>query len=747
DLLQQVRATALGAYAHQDVPFEQLVEALKPERHLSHSPLFQVMLALQNAPMDSLELPELTLEPVAADTTTAKFDLTLSLTEQDGHLDAVFEYNTDLFDRATIERMAGHFTQLLAAVAAHPDSRIADLPMLGAAERDQLLFGFNSMRAAHAREQLLQAVFADSAEEAAQAILRAGKDSKLDFYILDTHGNPAPVGIAGELHVGGEALDGIDTGQAAQRWMADPFRSGRDARLYRTGALARHLPDGRIVHLGAIDEQVELRGFRIALGDIEAALAAQAEVRDAAVLAREAAGSVADAGGQRERRLVAYVVPHDRDVAVEAATQALRSALLQALPDYMVPAHFVFLDAIPRTAAGKPDREALPAPQADDSETGHVAPRSAVEKALAAIWSEVLSREQIGIHDNFFTLGGHSLLVAVVVSQIEVQLAVSIPIEVFFTSQTIAELARYIEDNRQAQGDGSQEQSLLVSLQPSGDGLPLYCIHPVGGHVFCYRELALQLGNGFPVYGLQSPEAAGIGPEYATINAMAAAYAEAIRAKQPDGPYRLLGWSSGGLIALEVARALETQGCEVEYIGLLDSQPIAKLDGYAQEQLLMNAALVLLAGIRGSNITPDELASMGEFLRQNNMRFSDLIKDENQALALPYLTRWIGSSLTPESFNYLKHQLDITRRHLDLLAGFVPEPVKAPLHICRAQGSLQRTAAFSFAGAEGVPARGTTEIVDGDHYTMLSGLNARGLGRAVERNLHLNSKETLDKIA
>ncbi|HYD81465.1 MAG TPA: amino acid adenylation domain-containing protein, partial [Paucimonas sp.] len=446
DLLQQVRATALGAYAHQDVPFEQLVEALKPERHLSHAPLFQVAMALQNAPMERLELPGLTLLPVAADTTTAKFDLLLTITEQDGRLDAVFEYNTDLFDRATIERMAGHFTQLLAAAAERPDSRIADLPMLASAERERLLTGFNRARTTEDRHALLQALSCP-----------ADDAGVVDFYILDAFGNPVPVGVAGELHVGGISAP------RAEESVPHPFGGAPGACLWRTGHLARYLPDGRIDHLGRIDAQVELRGFRIALGAIESALAALPIVREAAVGVHRHAPD--------DRRLVAYVVPHDGMNATQDAVPLLRAALSQTLPDYMVPAHFVLLDRIPRSSGGEVDREALPAPQIDAGETGYVAPRNAVEQTLADIWSEVLSREQIGIHDNFFALGGHSLLVAVVVSQVEVQLGVNIPVETFFTAQTIAALSLYIEQARQQDQGGSAAQPIAAADR--GAPLPL----------------------------------------------------------------------------------------------------------------------------------------------------------------------------------------------------------------------------------------------------------------------------------
>uniref|UniRef100_UPI0012EC9634 non-ribosomal peptide synthetase n=1 Tax=Andreprevotia chitinilytica TaxID=396808 RepID=UPI0012EC9634 len=255
-------------------------------------------------------------------------------------------------------------------------------------------------------------------------------------YILDANLEPVPVGVAGELYIAG---DGLARGYlnrpdlTAEKFVPNPFGQA-GARMYRSGDLARYLPDGRIDYLGRIDQQVKLRGFRIELGEIEATLMALPGVRSAVVLARE------DVPG--DKRLVAYVVA---DAGQKIEVSALREQLGQRLPDYMVPAHFMLLDQLPLTPNGKVDRKALPAPERSNDTVNFVAPRNATETQLAAIWAEVLKLDRIGIHDNFFELGGHSLLATQVSSQLRRQLGRDLPLRQFFDHPTIAALATVLD--------------------------------------------------------------------------------------------------------------------------------------------------------------------------------------------------------------------------------------------------------------------------------------------------------------
>jgi len=736
EFLGRMREVCLDAYAHQDLPFERLVEELHPARDLSRNAVFQVMFALQNAPMEALELPGLTLQPVEADREVTQFDLSLLTWETPEGLAAVFSYATDLFDESTIARMAAHWRLLLEAMVDAPERRVDQLPMLTETERRRLLEAWKQAgsypkgdclherferqvaltpeavalvcegerlsyaelnrranRLAHrlrargvtpdqlvglrtergldmvigiigilksggaylpldpaypkdriafmledahvsivvtqkslaadfdgivvdrvlldeplsevdtnpaprsradhlayviytsgstgkpkgslithynvtrlfeatedwfrfdqqdvwtlfhsyafdfsvwelwgallyggrlvvvpylvsrspeafrellireqvtvlnqtpsAFRQLLQAELATpKAELALRYVIFGGEALELQglrpwferhgdarpqlvnmygitettvhvtyrpigwedlnaargsvigtpipdlrLYILDRNRQPTPIGVPGEMYVGGA---GVARGYlnrpelTAERFIADPFaaKSGTRTPLYRTGDLARRLDNGDIEYLGRLDEQVKIRGFRIELGEIEAALRQDPAIREAAVLVRE------DAPG--DRRLVAYIVAQDPSASL---IERLRSSLRASLPEYMVPAHFVMLDALPLTPNGKLDRKALPAPQRSDQAANYVAPRTPTEEIVAGIWAEVLKLERVGVEDNFFDLGGHSLLATQIVSRVSYALDMQIPLKLLFEEPTISGFAECI---------------------------------------------------------------------------------------------------------------------------------------------------------------------------------------------------------------------------------------------------------------------------------------------------------------
>jgi natural product biosynthesis luciferase-like monooxygenase protein/amino acid adenylation domain-containing protein/non-ribosomal peptide synthase protein (TIGR01720 family) len=714
ELLRRVREVCLGAYAHQDVPFERLVDELQPERDLSRHPLFQVSFNLQNAPLDTLELPELSLDKFSGDAEVSQFDLALEVREVAGRLSGLLQYNTDLFEEATIAAMAGHFERLITAVLADAGQRISQLPILDEDERHRLLVEWNEQAATIAApsappvfagcvHELFEAQAARTPEAVAVecegelltygelnakanqlarhlralgvgteapvglyidrslemvvgllGILKAGgaylpldpqypqarlnfmiEDAKvatlltrsylidvlpeiheehvvwldtgwdtistestenltsaalpdnlayiiytsgstglpkgvgishrvaaehltsiretfeldssdrvlqfasLNFdvsleqllpslllgakvvlrddrlwgasdlarhlqeekltvvnfptaywhqlaqecaasseltsahdlrlviiggdmilpevvrlwqstpmknvrllnaygptecaitaatfeiptggayrklpigrptahramYVLDAYGGPVPVGVAGELHIGGPLLARGYLGRAdltADSFVPDPFSQDPGARMYRSGDLVRYLPDGNLEFLGRRDDQVKVRGFRIELGEIEAALVEHASVREAVVLARKDGGAV-------EKRLVAYVVPREDSVF---ELEDVRRHLHEKLPVYMQPAAFVLLEELPLTPNGKVNRHALPAPDETGSgrEAVEVQPRSHAEELLAGIWKAVLGLDAVGIHDNFFEVGGDSIL-------------------------------------------------------------------------------------------------------------------------------------------------------------------------------------------------------------------------------------------------------------------------------------------------------------------------------------------------
>jgi acyl-coenzyme A synthetase/AMP-(fatty) acid ligase/acyl carrier protein len=271
-------------------------------------------------------------------------------------------------------------------------------------------------------------------------------------YILDQQLQPVPIGVDGELHIGGAGLAQGYLNQpelTAEKFIADPFSDDPEARLYKTGDLARYRADGNIEFLGRIDQQVKLRGFRIELGEIESTLADHEAVREAAVVIRE------DESG--DQRLVSYVVADEFNAP---SVTDLRAFVRSKLPEYMLPAAFMLLDRLPLTANGKLDRNALPIPDGEwQSEETFVEPRSDLEWQLVEIWSEVLKLERVGVHDNFFDLGGHSLMATQVVSQIRETMGIELPLSEMFSYLTVAKLANKIEIIRWTSEEFTEDES------------------------------------------------------------------------------------------------------------------------------------------------------------------------------------------------------------------------------------------------------------------------------------------------
>jgi non-ribosomal peptide synthetase component E (peptide arylation enzyme) len=278
----------------------------------------------------------------------------------------------------------------------------------------------------------------DGVDTALHEVLIGRPVNNAQAYILDRALQPVPIGVAGELHIGGAGLARgylRDPRLTAERFIPDPFGPEPGARLYKTGDLARYRPNGSIQFLGRVDHQVKVRGFRVEPGEIEAALNQHPRIREALVVAQDNAES--------QKRLVAYLVP---DPGAAPTTTELRHFLQPNLPEYMVPSAFVMLDALPLTPSGKVDHDALPAPDGSrpDMEQAFVAPRTAVEEVLAGIWAEVLGIERVGVHDNFFELGGHSLLATRVIARARNVLQVQVPLVKVFQAPTVAALAEAV---------------------------------------------------------------------------------------------------------------------------------------------------------------------------------------------------------------------------------------------------------------------------------------------------------------
>jgi len=852
-LVAQVRETALEAYAHQDVPFEKLVEDLRPDRNLSQNPLFQVLFSLQNAPRQAFELSGLNLRLMDLGETTSKFDISVFLSETADGIGGRFEFNTDLFDSETIQRMIGHYEMFLARAVEHPNLPVSKVPLLTGEEQSLIVDGWNATKSeypqamclhelieaqakrtpdsvaiAMGKEQISYRALDERANQVANylqhrgvgpetlvgiflersidmvvallAVLKAGgayipldpaypteriafiledsgakvlltqqdlvgvlvssnatvitmdamkgpvaKQRKVapkvsltpqsmayvlytsgstgkpkgvqithanlvnflfsmqakpgmtsadtllavttlsfdiagleiylplstgakiilasraeaadgqrlldiirsrkptvmqatpatwrmlieagwegsadlkvlcggealpsnltvqllprcselwnmygptettiwssvyrvnsvsatapigqpiantTFYILDAQMQPVPIGVSGELYIGG---DGVARGYLRRpeltesRFVADPFDQRPGAKLYRTGDLAKHFPDGNVQYLGRTDFQVKVRGFRIELGEIESVLAHHPALQQAVVAARE------DTPG--DKRLVAYVVAKQGQ---HLSLIDARAYLKQMLPDYMLPTGLVALETLPLTPNGKVDRKALPKPDFTKAVSGIAAPpRDQIEVKLAMIWQEVLGIESVNVTDNFFDLGGHSLMAVRLMNEIKKVTGVEIPLTALFQGATIERLASLVR------GTVSVPQAIVHQIQPGADCPPFFAAVLAGLNSLGYVPLAKHLGPDQPFYTLQSPgqgpQATGKPYSIREYEAVAAEYVRAMRSVQPHGPYHIGGTCEGARIAFEMTRLLESEGERVALLAIIDT--------------------------------------------------------------------------------------------------------------------------------------------------------------------------------
>ncbi|HET6375842.1 MAG TPA: amino acid adenylation domain-containing protein, partial [Methylocella sp.] len=380
------------------------------------------------------------------------------------------------------------------------------------------------------------------------------------LYVLDRHLNLVPAGVTGELYIGGAGLARgylKDAGLTAGRFIPDPFGEP-GGRLYRSGDLARWRKDGVLEFRGRADSQVKLRGFRIELEEIEACLEALPGVSAAAVAMQTSAAG--------DRRLVAYVEAHDRSVT----PVRMRRHAQEALPVYMVPASFMLVKELPRDENGKLCRSALPPARDEEAQPGSHRliehPATATEAMLAPVWAGILGLPSIGRHESFFDLGGHSILAVQLAQQMRDVLKTDIPLAALFQYPTIAAMAEWLDFERRAAA------APLITLREGQTGrLPLYLLHTGVGHVHGYQPLIAALSADDPIYGLQMRAASDPGIEPQDFGSAVKDYAEVLQLHHPGGPFRLLGWSLGGLLAAGVAAQLARSGASVGFLGLIDT--------------------------------------------------------------------------------------------------------------------------------------------------------------------------------
>ncbi|HEX4954611.1 MAG TPA: amino acid adenylation domain-containing protein, partial [Thermoanaerobaculia bacterium] len=511
--------------------------------------------------------------------------------------------------------------------------------------------------------------------------------------VLDRGLEPVAAGVPGELWLGGRSLARgyrRRPGLTADRFRPDPFGATPGDRLYRTGDLVRWLASGVLDFLGRADAQVKIRGFRIELGEIEAVLRRCPLVVDCALDLR--------LGPPGDQRLVAYVVPSD---AGSWSPPSLREHLARELPEYMVPGEWVQLSELPLTPNGKVDRRRLPAPAwgATGDERALSAPRDRFEIELTQLWQELFGREPIALEDDFFALGGHSLLALRLRSRIEKHFGQTLPVAALFEAPTIEQLARWLR----REGQPARGRSLLVTFRSEGEALPLFLVHGAGGGVVDFASLAHALGGKQPVYGLQAPGIDGEPLAAPTIQQLAELHLGALRAVQPAGPYRLAGWSMGGLVALEIARLLCRQGEPIAQLCLLDSAPgpvLARAPRHRDDDLRDFARHL------GITVGANTQELFGAALESGDL---------GVLLELAHRHRLLPPDV---GLTDLERRLEVYRGNVEAALAYRAEPYPEPvLLVLAGEGAIARNGWLA-AWEPSLP-RAEVRIVAGDHFGML----------------------------
>jgi amino acid adenylation domain-containing protein len=532
------------------------------------------------------------------------------------------------------------------------------------------------------------------------------------LFILNPEMQPVPVGVPGEIYVGG---DGLAVGYwerpelTAEKFVRHPFSADPSARLYRTGDVGRFDSDGNVEFIGRIDHQIKLRGFRIELGEIEALLARHPKVSNAVTMLRE------DVPG--DKRLVAYLIPKLIPKGDAPASAELKTYLKQHLPEYMVPSAFVVMRRFPLTPNEKIDRKALPAPEQNRpvSDRTFLAPRDAIEQQLAKIWEKVLGLQPIGVADNFFELGGHSLLAVRVFSQIEKTLGRKLPLATLFRAPTIEQIAAVIREDNQA-----KSWSTIVDIQPKGSRPPFFWIHTLGGDggggFFYYRKLAELLGLDQPSFGIRSPQ-----EPFSRIEEMAKFYIKEIRKFQPSGPYYLGGFCFGGNVAYEMAQQLTKAGEQVGLLVMLESSPpnispkqewSATAAKYSLENIVENVKDFV-------NVSHEQrlalLKTKGKRLTQ---KFKKRIASAEEGTAVA-LNQILDLSTYPEGY------VTYAETHWDALTHYHPQSYDGEITLFRAKKQGLSNFNHSLGWDALVGDRVNVTVVPGTHESMLQEPNVQ----------------------
>jgi thioesterase domain-containing protein/acyl carrier protein len=538
------------------------------------------------------------------------------------------------------------------------------------------------------------------------------------IYILDSNLQAVAVGEPGELHIGGIGLARGYLNRpdlTAEKFIPNPFSREPGARLYKTGDLARYLPDGNIEFLGRIDQQVKIRGFRIELEEIEAALNQHPSTRESVVIARE------DVPG--DKRLVAYIVANQE---YTPTSNELRCFLKQKLPAYMVPSAFILMDALPLTPNGKVDRRALPKPDQKRSNSEkaysqeYLPAQDTLELQLTTIWEKLLGIQPIGVRDNFFELGGNSLLAVRLLLQIEKIFGKDLLLATLLQAPTVGQLADILR-----QEGWSAPWSSLVAIQAGGSKPPLFCIHQIGGGILSYKNLARYLAPEQPLYALQAQGVDGKQTPLTRIEDMAAQYIKEIQSLQPQGPYFLGGHSFGGIVAFEMAQQLHAQGQKVALLALFDSYSPKFLENtpFFLYRLYIHALNISQLGLKEKLIyIPGKMQlAINKVIQTINDRFG----------------QWFGcpsSDWLPEQYKV------ISDNNQEAFRNYLPNIYPGRVTLFRS--ILRHTKYYNDPQMGwGELATGGVEIheIPGDHETMISEPHVRILAEKLQASLDNNT--------
>jgi amino acid adenylation domain-containing protein/FkbM family methyltransferase len=552
--------------------------------------------------------------------------------------------------------------------------------------------------------------------------------TNISAYLLDGDFQPVPMGAHGELHIGGVGVARNYLRRpdlTSEKFVPDPIGNEPGGRLYKTGDLTRYRSDGVIEYLGRFDHQVKVRGHRIETGEIEVALSAHRGVDGAVVVARE------DVRG--DKQLVAYIVSKG---APPPQAEELRNHVKESLPDFMVPSVFVFLESFPLSINGKLDRKMLPRPVGDGRAAGEnfLPPRDNLEFQLTELWGDVLEVKNVGVKDDFFSLGGHSLMAVRLMARIREQYCQALPLSALFQYPTVERIASILRGQV-----APSPYSPVVEIRGGNSRTPFFCVHPLGGEVVCYVDLARRLPAGQPFYGLQARGMGGEEP-LTSVEEIAYHYIQAIRAVQPAGPYMIGGWSFGGTVAFEMARQIREAGETVGLLAIIDAGVPRRGEPGETVELpsIIDGGVPRRAGnvpdVHELDDTEFMLYLFGQYISISREEFELLTPDEKSDYLLKELK---AKGMFPPDFGPVEARFyyDLAKANFLALLKYTPRPYDGKVTLFRSierSGFTDPTLGWGQLAERGVD----IHVVAGKHHEIVLRPHVHSLAEALITSLN-----------